>query len=70
VSTTLYYSVKSRKIFEINFSDVEKATIKNGRFIAMNTDSDGYKLFNILSSSESDLMGFPVMKFDEKIIEI
>lgn len=58
--TIKFYSVKSRKTFEINISEVKTVTLSNGRPAAEAIDPDGYKMFKILSSSDAALLGFPV----------
>lgn len=67
--TIKFYSIKSRKTFEINISDVKTVTLSNGRPAAEAIDPDGYKMFKILSPSDAALLGFPLPDSFERNVD-
>lgn len=52
-----FYNVKLKKQVEVNESDVELVTMKNGRPAAkaeVNIDGETHKMFKILSKAEAE----------------
>lgn len=57
MATIKFYSVKSRKSFEIEVSKVKKVQLKNGRPAAEAIDPEsGVKMFKILSAADAALL--------------
>lgn len=55
--TIKFYSVKSRKSFEIDISKVTKTILKNGRPAAKAVDPEtGTNMFKILSAADAALL--------------
>jgi hypothetical protein len=48
-----FYNVKTRESVEVDDSEVEVVTMKNGR-LAARAEVDGQKLFNILSKDDAE----------------
>jgi len=56
--TIKFYSVKSRKSFDVDVSKVKKGMLKDGRPAAEAVDPEtGVKMFKILSAADAALLG-------------
>lgn len=57
MATIKFYCVKTRKMVEVDSSQVEKVVLKNGRPAAKAVDPEtGTKMFKILSAAEAAML--------------